>query len=264
MEFKSPLEILSRCWIPATYLKSRILYAYGNSPMEDMFQDFSLPAKTDALFLGSGDIRHTLKTIAGLAVRPKSTSFPKSVNFHLVDIDTEVIARDVVLWEILSQMDPAKEDDVEFLWNIWYNFSLTELHYTRLQRILRCVTEEIYAPPCIWKFGNDATKISISKTLTSWSQQGTWDLKEVNENRKKNVQMHGNYDLENHPSVDKLCFLSTLSFYKDTHCSEFGEKEMKFISEIRDIVFTGNSENPNKTSLRRKFVNPTMMRPRFK
>ena len=139
---ESSIQFLSKCWTPTTYLSSRFFYAYGNTPMEDFLQDFTLPKNVDVLFLGAGDIRHTLKTVAGLANRPKSTPLPESISFNLVDVDKDVLARDVVLLEIIRRIDVNRIEDVEFLWAVWFNMSLEESHYTRLHGILEEMLQE--------------------------------------------------------------------------------------------------------------------------
>jgi len=75
----SPAEFLSRCWVPAVYLKSRFMYAYGNTAMEDLLEDLQVSDTMDILLLGAGDIRHILKTVAGLKTRPKHAGCPNTL-----------------------------------------------------------------------------------------------------------------------------------------------------------------------------------------
>jgi len=75
----SPVEFLSQCWVPAVYLKSRFMYAYGNTTMEDLLEDLQVSDTMDILLLGAGDIRHVLKTVGGLKTRPKHAGRPKTL-----------------------------------------------------------------------------------------------------------------------------------------------------------------------------------------
>ena len=261
----SPLNFLTKCWTPATFLKSRFFYAYGNTRMEDVLQDFKLPEHVDVLFLGAGDIRHTLKTIAGLACRPKSASLSKSVNFNLVDIDVEVIARDVVLWEIINRIDETNKVDIEFLWEIWFNFSLTKAHYQRLLTILTEICEERYLSPCIWGFGDDASKKSVTETLQFWLNVTPWNLEEVSRSRKKLLKHYGNCNIDDPSDVGQhvSVLLSKLPFYKDSFNTFKSEKEQRYMAEIANSFATGIHDDPNQTTSeqKREYVNPTLMRP---
>ena len=75
----STVEFLSHCWVPVIYLKSRFMYAYGNTTMEDLLEDLQVSDTMDVLLLGAGDIRHVLKTVAGFKTRPKSAGCPNTL-----------------------------------------------------------------------------------------------------------------------------------------------------------------------------------------
>jgi len=76
---QSAVEFLSHCWVPVVYLKSRFMYAYGNTTMEDLLEDLQVSDTVDILLLGAGDIRYVLKTVAGLKSRPKGAGCPKAI-----------------------------------------------------------------------------------------------------------------------------------------------------------------------------------------
>jgi len=78
---QSAAEFLSHCWVPVVYLKSRFMYAYGNTPMEDMLEDLQVSDTMDILLLGAGDIRHVLKTVAGLKTRPGPAGCPNTLRY---------------------------------------------------------------------------------------------------------------------------------------------------------------------------------------
>ena len=52
------------------------------------------------------------------------------------DIDPEILARDVLLLEIINTVDVEKEEDFKFLWAVWYNLELSPEHYQRLTTLI--------------------------------------------------------------------------------------------------------------------------------
>ena len=78
--YESLHEFINRCWVPIIYLRSRFLYAFGNTTMEDFLEDFEVfQPDVDILQIGAGDIRHLLKTVGGLKTRPKSAGRPTTM-----------------------------------------------------------------------------------------------------------------------------------------------------------------------------------------
>ena len=53
--------------------------------------------------------------------------FSLTIRFHVNDIDREVIARDIVLLEIIDSLDADQLCDIEYLWDVWYNMTLIAL-----------------------------------------------------------------------------------------------------------------------------------------
>ena len=79
----------------------------------------------------SGDIRHLLKTVSGLENgEVKRKKKVKKLRFVVNDVDADVVARDVILVEMMSCLQD--DDDYELLWNVWFNCHLSEHHYYRL------------------------------------------------------------------------------------------------------------------------------------
>ena len=52
------------------------------------------------------------------------------------DIEPEILARDALLLEIINTVDVEKEEDIKFLWAVWYNLELSPEHYQRLITII--------------------------------------------------------------------------------------------------------------------------------
>ena len=120
---KSPMEFLSKCWTAQVTIDTEY-HAFGNTKMKNLLEDVLAPDEVDILLLGVGDIRHLLKTVAGVCRRSPSAGIPKTLRFTINDIDMAILARDIILLEIINQVDVDKRQDVEFLWNVWYNFTL--------------------------------------------------------------------------------------------------------------------------------------------
>ena len=139
MEATDVMEFLHNCWIPTVHFRQRYLYPFGNSQMEDLLEDFELQNHVDVLLLGVGDIRHILKTVGGISVRTKRakvTTPPSSIKLVINDNDSALIARDILLLSIVTDIDPNKQQDIEFLWDVWYNSSLLNSHHVRLMNTL--------------------------------------------------------------------------------------------------------------------------------
>ena len=231
--------------------------------MEDFLQDFELPETVDVLFLGAGDIRHTIKTIAGLTNRPESASTAKSITFNLVDIDKDVIARDIVLLEIIHQIDVSNMKDVEFLFDVWFNLSLTQSHYGRLNEILKNICARNGTPFSIWKFGNNSSKEKVHATLKIWSDKNVrLDKANVSESRRQLMMCKtpGQYDTRKKEHMEIQA--NKVALYKDSPYSrpDRSEKETKFYSEIERSIETGDWRKPDEIN-QTSYVNPTMMRP---
>jgi hypothetical protein len=62
-----------------------------------------------------GDIRHILKTVSGLSDPIQSKTPPERITFYANDIDRAMIARDIMLLEIIHSLDLTLEDDLDFL-----------------------------------------------------------------------------------------------------------------------------------------------------
>ena len=86
------------------------------------------------LFLGCVDLRGALQ-----AAIDTEHEKPKSLHIHLNDVNSSVLARNVLLLKIISAPDfnPNCGQDIDFLWNVWYNFEWPETTRARFQHILK-------------------------------------------------------------------------------------------------------------------------------
>ena len=122
-----------------TILYPNGLYSYsmGNTTARDITELLGTSKKQhlDLLLLASGDVRNALYTVSEISLR-KAKECPQSLSIHLNDYDPSVVARNAILLEVASSINTDVSDDVDFLWNTWYNMTLSEAHFARLQRIL--------------------------------------------------------------------------------------------------------------------------------
>src|SRR6218665_2856238 len=172
-ESKNVFEFLSKCWVPFIAPEHTVYYACGNTRMLDFLRDFKVSHEMDILVLGLGDVRHVMATVAGLSQRPPSSAGQvKEIHFHLNDVDQDVIARDIVLLEIINKLDPESKSDVEFLWSVWYNAFMIKEDFTRLNGILEDLIDK-YSNSSrdserICNFGDTQSLKSVLKTWNSW------------------------------------------------------------------------------------------------
>lgn len=85
------------------------------------------------------------------------------------DVDNEVISRDIVLLDIICHINADNIADIEFLWDVWYNMTLTRPHYDRLKVTLKRLLDDTTNSARRWSFGDHVTEqqagISFSQRL---------------------------------------------------------------------------------------------------
>ena len=131
-------DLLSNPGSSSIYLNHRYFYAIGNTPSIDLTEGCQVPTHAQFLLLGCGDIRNILQTVHEVS---QIQSKPKSLTFHLNDVDDVLLARNTVLLQIVTKIDPCKREDVEFLWNVWYDLNLSEDNLQRLKAVLTNILE---------------------------------------------------------------------------------------------------------------------------
>jgi len=182
--------------------------------MEDLLEDFELGDQVDILLLGIGDIRHILKTVGGVSMRADrmdGTPPPSSIRLVINDCDAAMIARDVLLLKIVSDIDGSKVKDIEFLWDVWYNSTLLKSHHQRLKETLRALIRD--SATDLWTYGNVQTKQSVVRILTLW-------LKDIiNESSGNN---------QNFMSMPSLLLYTDSDHFLDGNESKFLEEWMSY------------------------------------
>ena len=171
------------------YPKGLHSYSMGNTRARDLTEllGTSNERQLDLLLLASGDVRNILYTVSEIWLR-KPQERPKILNFHLNDYDPTIIARNAVLLEVAGSINPDVTEDMNFLWNIWYNMALSEAHFVRLQQILSDFVEKSFddADPSVLKFQDGAVLEECRNIWKDWKGLDL-DVKNVKEDRNKYI-----------------------------------------------------------------------------
>ncbi|KAG1865927.1 hypothetical protein DFJ58DRAFT_863736 [Suillus subalutaceus] len=116
---------------PVLWKGTTFFYPIGNTSAVCLTQDLCPSEKADVLLLGCGDPRHILYT-----VYTNSTGLQASrkLDFTCCDIESAVIARNVILFSLLADEDAVQK--VPQIWNIFFHFYLDKASHDLL--ILQC------------------------------------------------------------------------------------------------------------------------------
>ena len=128
--------------------KGQFWYAFGNTGAWNLLEES--PVKhPSVLLLGCSDVRNVLETCAGVFGSSASTtkkSIPRSLrrrlSFTCNDLNPSIVARVAVLLNVCSKINATSRDDQRFLWSIWYDVALSNVHAERLQAAVHEVLEE--------------------------------------------------------------------------------------------------------------------------
>ncbi|CAG7946889.1 unnamed protein product [Penicillium nalgiovense] len=105
----------------------QFFYPIGNTPAVCLTQDLPQKKNADLLLLGCGDVRHILFTIH----TEQQARDPRLLDATCCDVDTAVIARNIVLLSlILDDVDGANDQSI---WNIFYHFRIDDSSLNVLQ-----------------------------------------------------------------------------------------------------------------------------------
>ena len=174
------------------------------------------------------------------------------------DVDNEVISRDVLILDIISSINPDDLGDIEFLWDVWYNMTLTEGHYTRLKITLERLVSGSFSSQ--WKFGGAATKKQVMMTWKSWLESEPWNVETMKKERQDVFEYHCN--LYNTPAsiyqsipTEPFCKDVGTKHLQSEHLDEWNVVHRTGIA--RDFVSSSSSSSVDNEEV----INPTMMRP---
>ena len=125
------------------------------------------------MFLGSGDLRNALCTVAKLA------DAYYNLEIHLSDGSHEFIpVRNILLAHIMlsESFDPTNPVDIQYLWNVWYSFKWNS---STRKRVLRDIN---YLLTVKWHQATDSRLVvspedvsQFKKVLHSWLKFSSTD-----------------------------------------------------------------------------------------
>jgi len=232
-------------------------YAMGNTRARDVTEllGTSKEQHLDLLLLACGDVRNILCTVSELSLR-KSHERPTSLNFHLNDYDPTVVARNAVLLEAAGVINPDIPDDIDFLWNIWYNLALSQSHFDRLRKIISKLLESDFeSRESILMFQNNAILRECRDIWKDWVDLDL-EVNSVKEDRNRFLRERG----------------QVLKFSLDTQCYLVLTQMIMAFNNDEKALFSPTAANPfypeiehwfreGSTSDETEKTNPTLIRP---
>ena len=236
------------------YPRGLYTYGMGNTRCRDLTELLvtTQGQHLDLLLLASGDVRNLLHTVAELSLR-KPHCRPKSLGFHLNDYDQSLVARNAILLEVMSLINPSVQDDLDFLWNIWYNMTLSNAHFYRLREIISFLADR--------DFGNEGGFLTFSDTSVHRECRRIWmdwkdldlEVTSVQQERKRFMkQRMGDVQMKQ----EDMCLnvVTQMIMASNFEADKFSE-ESQFYKEIEHWFDEGSSDR----KLDR--VNPTLICP---
>lgn len=131
---------------------SSFSYLFGNTkPFRINLNDFCI-SPIRCLFLGSGDLRNAIHLVY-------TSSADSNLDFHLVDINPSIIARNLIFLRLINDEHCPIDD----LWSIWYDFLLEKDVYDRLRQEI-----EMLLDSSLDSFVRDEDRSKIRSVLRAW------------------------------------------------------------------------------------------------
>ena len=239
------------------YPEGLFSYSMGNTRGRDLTELMATTADQmlDLLLLASGDVRNILYTVAEMSLR-NSQERAQCLNFHLNDYDPTIVARNAVLLDVTGSINADVSEDLDFLWNIWYNMALSESDYMRLQKILSALAER--------KFGGvDQSVLSFGNSTVFKECQDIWkDWKGLDLDFKKVKQERRSFIGNNFKTLGTewkiedqcTCILSQSLMLGITSCGRMNLKNI-LLMELRHWFEEGSTNDEAEKT------NPTLIRP---
>ena len=90
--------------------------------------------------MGCGDLRNAL---AAAGAKGRGGQYCQKLNLHINDNSLPIIARNVIIVKIIScpKFDANKDDDMGYVWDIWYNTSFPQSTVKRFTEDVRSLIE---------------------------------------------------------------------------------------------------------------------------
>lgn len=233
-------------------------YAIGNTTAQALAERLATTkgCTVDLLLLGSGDLRHLFFTASELWQR-KDSLRPDQVSFHVNDFDPVIVARNVIILKIVSNMDPEKPEDIDFLWNVWYNLSLSEDNHKRLLVVIEDLICHDNFDDGI-KFGNEESKVECCKVLRDWTTVSR-SVDDVKLERMLLITQNITSELTSCVfGISKVFEKKVQKYILPAYIRLFPKLQNydeDLLEEIRNLYLTGSTSSANDR------VNPTLLRP---
>ena len=266
-------EWFSKTWMPTAHVSAPFLYAMGNQPMKDLLKDFHFGSDISIALLGSGDMRHIVKTVAELKAKKER---PNHLHIFINDVDNCVIARNVLLLKMILHLDLQQENDFAFLWNVWYNMEISMAQHQKLVELLDklirdCELKEMNG---IWQTIGTTANI-IKQVYNDWKTRLD-DKTIVHEKRRKYISERFN-TCYSHPSsgmkasnsndgdgeneMHRALLMHKLLYLVFNHNKERYKSKLK--KELTSWYSSGSVHMPihKRVNFNNSCINPTMMRP---
>ncbi|KAG1742546.1 hypothetical protein EDB19DRAFT_621200 [Suillus lakei] len=112
---------------PAIWRGKQFFYPIGNTSAVCLTQDLCPSEKADVLLLGCGDPRHILYTVYTNSAGSQGS---RKLDFTCCDIESAVIARNVILFTLLADEGAAQQ--APQIWNIFFHFYLDKASHDLL------------------------------------------------------------------------------------------------------------------------------------
>lgn len=133
------------------------------------------------LFLGCGDLMDTLLATTAEHVQ--------KFQIHLNDMNPSIMARNIMILKIITSCDfnPEKDEDLNFLWDVWYNATWPEITQKRFLGVLKDLVNEKLPQNVIIPEGSHLQ--SVKRIWSGW-------CKTVSESHFKSTTLFANILLE--------------------------------------------------------------------
>ena len=239
------------------YPEGLFSYSMGNTRGRDLTELMATTTDQmlDLLLLASGDVRNILYTVAEMSLR-NSQERAQCLNFHLNDYDPTIVARNAVLLDVTGSINADVSEDLDFLWNIWYNMALSESDYMRLQKILSALAERKFdgVDQSVLSFGNSTVFKECQDIWKDWKGLDL-DFKKVKQERRSfignNFKTLGTeWKIEDQCN----CILSQSLMLGITSCGRMNLKNI-LLMELRHWFEEGSTNDEAEKT------NPTLIRP---
>ena len=247
-----------------TILYPNGLYSYsiGNTKARDISELLGTSKRQhlNLLLLASGDVRNIFFTVSEISLK-KTQNCPKSLSFHLNDYDLSVVARNAILLEVAGSINTSVSGDIDFLWNIWYNMTLSAAHFLRLRQVISGLIEKSFdgSEMTVLKF-QDSTVLKECRDIWKDWMRLDLDLRNVKEERNKFME---NAMQAKGSEMDDYCFGVVWKMLMGVE-KETGDEDVflperifssQFYMEIKRWFIEGSTDDESDK------VNPTLIRP---